>query len=319
VAGSTTGTFAKNVALGGSDAFLAKLSSSGHLLWVRQFGTDGEDTVRGVAVSRDGQVYVTGFTSGAFDPFVNAGSTDGFLTRFTSGGTQKWTTQLGTTEHDELTGVTVSRNGEVFLSGETQGSYPTFVNQGDVDAVATEYDKDGVQQWLQQFGTTSFDHLQGVAVSKDGNLFAGGYTGGDLSIVNVGGADAFAVQMDTVTGALAWTRQFGTTEDESVAGVSVSKDGGVILGGSTYGSFLSFANAGGSDGFAAILDVTGTQLFFAQFGTASDETAAGVATAKRSGDPIVAGGTKGSFPGFVNAGNADIYAMDIASELFETL
>jgi len=310
VVGYTDGTFPKAASAGGVDGFLAKYTNHGTQLWVKQFGTTGDDLPRGIAVSSSGWVYVTGTTDGAFPDFLNAGGNDGFLAKFSSSGTRKWVVQTGTTADDELAGVAVSKAGDVYVTGETLGTFPALANSGDVDAVLMKFDKDGVKLWTTQFGTASFDHSLGVAVSKLGEVYAAGYTGGAFpTFANLGDADAFLAQYDSVTGTQVWMRQFGTAAEDHAVGVAVTKTGIVFAAGLTYGSFPTFANAGGADGFAAIYSSLGTQTDLEQHGTSGDENVAGVAVAK-SGDTVVAGGTQGSFPGFANAGNADVYVID---------
>ena len=71
---SSTGT--------GGDAFLAKIDSSGNLLWTKQIGTSSNDLSNSVAVDGDGKVYICGYTDGSLCG-ANAGSTDAFLIKFT--------------------------------------------------------------------------------------------------------------------------------------------------------------------------------------------------------------------------------------------
>ena len=44
----------------------------------------------------DGNVYVAGYTTGALDGNVNAGSNDIFVMKFDASGTHQWTVQRGT-------------------------------------------------------------------------------------------------------------------------------------------------------------------------------------------------------------------------------
>jgi hypothetical protein len=48
---------------GGCDAFVAKLSSNGSLLWVTYVGGSGGDYAQGIAVDSTGNAFVTGWTS----------------------------------------------------------------------------------------------------------------------------------------------------------------------------------------------------------------------------------------------------------------
>ena len=57
---------------GGSDAFVAKYSPAGALLWATYYGGSGADGARAIAVDPSGNVLVTGITSSLDLPVVNA-------------------------------------------------------------------------------------------------------------------------------------------------------------------------------------------------------------------------------------------------------
>src|SRR5204862_7347009 len=46
-----------------TDVFVAKLDSQGNVIYARQFGGSASDSAAGLAVGKDGSVYVTGATS----------------------------------------------------------------------------------------------------------------------------------------------------------------------------------------------------------------------------------------------------------------
>lgn len=79
--GHTHGAFEGSLNVGQSDIFLAKYNSTGSQKWVGQLGSEGSETVYGVAVDNMGYAYVTGFTNGNLDGNLNAGSIDIFLTQ----------------------------------------------------------------------------------------------------------------------------------------------------------------------------------------------------------------------------------------------
>ncbi|KAK3238292.1 hypothetical protein CYMTET_51687 [Cymbomonas tetramitiformis] len=105
------------------DAFLAKVSSGGSVLWGIEGGGLGTDLARTVAVGlgEDPDVFVGGtFTDHATfggDPLVGAGHTDAFLTKVSALGTMVWTHQAGGVEYDYGRGVAVDIEGDVYLTG----------------------------------------------------------------------------------------------------------------------------------------------------------------------------------------------------------
>lgn len=86
IAGLTQGTLGATNR-GGRDAFLAKYDARGEALWVRQWGTEGDDEARDIALTPSGDILVVGSTEGDLAA-LNAGGQDVFLARFTPDGQQ---------------------------------------------------------------------------------------------------------------------------------------------------------------------------------------------------------------------------------------
>ena len=70
---------------GSADAFLAKFSSNGELVWDKTWGGDGFDMVNAIAATNDGGCVLTGYTFNFGD-----GSGDAFIAKFTSNGELVW-------------------------------------------------------------------------------------------------------------------------------------------------------------------------------------------------------------------------------------
>ena len=133
---------------GETDAFLLKLDSGGkRLLFSTFFGGNNTDTGLRVAWHRaSGDAYVVGYTSsipfyttpGAFkttqSPF---GSSDAFITRFTSTGSVRYSTLFGgEVGWEDGTGLAVDVDGNVFVTGTTAS--PDFpVTPGAYQAICT--------------------------------------------------------------------------------------------------------------------------------------------------------------------------------------
>jgi hypothetical protein len=97
VSGSTNGD--PSVSFSGGQAFVAKLSNGGSLLWTREYGSGSEDFAGSLALDSAGNVYVGGTFQGSisFDSFTfNAGAgNDAFVIKLNSAGTCQWAHALG--------------------------------------------------------------------------------------------------------------------------------------------------------------------------------------------------------------------------------
>ena len=111
-------------------------------------------------------------------------------------------------------------------------------------------------------------------------------------------------------GAVIWTRQFGTSDEDTATSVAADASGNIIVAGYTYGA-LEGANVGCSDAFVRKLDSDGTVLWTRQFGTesvswmGSGDFATGVAVDGLE-NVVVVGYTWGALDG-PNAGESDAF------------
>src|SRR5205823_1936140 len=109
---------------GGSDAFVARYSPTGALLWARSAGGTGNDQGSGIAVDLAGNAYVTGSFSGTadFDPsaatsnLVSTGSLDAFAWKLDSQGNLAWARKLGGTGSDAGNGIALDSLGNVLVA-----------------------------------------------------------------------------------------------------------------------------------------------------------------------------------------------------------
>jgi hypothetical protein len=217
-------------------------------------------------------------------------------------GALRWTRQFGSTSIDLARGVATDANGNVYVTGHTDGALDG-PNAGEYDAILRAYDRDGQPLWTHQFGTTGVDFASGVAADADGNAYVTGYTGGALDGPNAGESDAFLRAYDR-EGQLLWTRQFGAADSEVANGVATDTNGNVYVTGYTDGA-LEGPNAGGADAFLRAYDRDGQTLWTHQFGTSLNDFADGVATGA-DGRVYVTGTTFGALDG-TNAGGRDAF------------
>jgi hypothetical protein len=204
--------------------------------------------------------------------------------------------------------VSVDDSG-VYIAGRTAGGIDPGNHQAGFDCFTQKYDHDGNLVWTELIGSVDRDEGFGIS-ADDSGVYVGGFTNGALpSQVNEGNWDAFVQKYDQ-DGTPAWTRQFGTTEDDSVRAV-VAHASGVYVGGHTRGD-LAGTNLGLADAFVRKYDVDGNVVWTRQFGSAVNERLVGVAV-NASGVYVVGATGLGNsphssaLPGQTSAGLVDAF------------
>jgi len=118
-----------------SDAFVAKFSPAGTLLWATFLGGSGDDYATRVAVDSSGSVVVTGWTRSLDFPVLNAvqstnrGGWDAFVSKLDPTGSKLiYSTYLGSPGDDGGYGLALDSSGNAYVTGSTQAGFTGFSN-----------------------------------------------------------------------------------------------------------------------------------------------------------------------------------------------
>jgi hypothetical protein len=233
---------------GGTDAVVISLDANGNELWVRQFGTSGNDTAYGVATDPTGNVYV----AGTFD-LLNPRS---FVSKFDASGNLQWTQQIATSQQNVALSIAADLTGNTYVTGWTRSS-PLAT-----DIQLLKYNPAGGLEWSRQIGSDGQDVGLKVAVDGLGAVFVTGYTTGNLFATNNGSStqDVFVMQYDG-NGNRLWEDQFGDVSDDSGRGIAFGMDGELYLAGTTSVSGPGVPIYGSSDVFLRTYDVEGQPIW----------------------------------------------------------
>ncbi len=282
--------------------------------WVHQFGTEvgpALDVAFNIEADSAGNVYVAGYAS-LLPGQTNPGAEDAFIRKYDGAGNELWTRQFGSEACDVALGVATDASG-VYVAGYTRAS---FAGQpyagGSSDAFVRRYDAGGNALWTRLFGTEGAD-IAGTVFAHAGGVYVAGLVYGALpGQTYYGEADTFLRRYDSA-GNEVWTRQFGSSEDDSPE-EAVADASGVYVVGTTRGSLPGYTNAGedegteghrGHDAFICKYDAAGNELWLRQFGTPPDDWLYRVSIS--ASGVYVGGYTWGALPGQTSAGNADAF------------
>jgi uncharacterized protein (DUF2147 family) len=231
--------------------FLSKRNTSdGSAIWTILDGTQNySDYVEGIDLDSVGNVYVAGYTTGAFEGTNNA-TYDIFLAKYNASGTRQWVRQWGSTTNDYGHSVAVDGSDNIYVTGSAGGNIDGQTALGGDDVFLTKFNSSGTKQWTKLFGTSDLDRAYGITIDNSSNIYLTGVTLGSLGGgTNLGQGDVFLMQCDSA-GTQVWTRLLGTTATDIGTGAAFNiSDGYIYVTGNTSGNLDGNINAGGLDVF----------------------------------------------------------------------
>jgi len=175
------GTGATLTNSGGSDAFLAKYSSAGAVIWATRIASTGGDGGGGVATDSAGNVFVIGGYSAALTLYNTGGGTgatltisgsyDAFLAKYSSEGTLTWATRSANVAQYK---VATDSAGNVVVCGYYPGT-PTMYNSDTTTGATLTFV--GVQDgYIAKYSSTGFITANTV--------YSGGYPASSTILVD---------------------------------------------------------------------------------------------------------------------------------------
>ena len=315
VAGYTSGPLG-GIDRGGLEGFLSRFGNIGPGTWTRQLGTRRNDSSYGVDTDEQGNVYLLSRTNGRLGG-ANAGiGNDVVFSKYDRTGSQLFQVQFGSFSLDNaFVDPSVNNAGDIIIAGYTSGGLGGPNANPDIipgtDAWIAKYDDNGNQLWLEQFGTPAGDETFGLDTDSEDNIYASGWTTGDLGGSNAGIYDIWLAKYDT-NGEQQWVEQFGTSNFDWSWDVATDLNDDTYITGWTLGD-LEGSNAGSYDIWVAKYDSDGNRLLLDQFGTAGDDAAVGVDT-DELGNYYLTGYTNGDLTGEGNAGSYDAWVAKYDSD-----
>jgi uncharacterized protein (TIGR03437 family) len=274
------------------DAFVAKFSPAGALVYLTYMGGSGDDSAAAIAVDSVGNAYVVGATTSTNFPLVNAFQTsfggmggrgrvrtgDAFAAKLNpSGNKLLYSTYLGGNQDDGALAVAIDNAGDAFVAGVTTSmNFPITSN-----AYQTFY-RGGLGEPLLDTGFPMWDP-----------------------------GDVFIAELDPTGGKVLFATYYGGTSDDVVSSIALDSSSNIYIGGCTISPDLPTTpgalqrNFGGSDlqnflghfgdGFVAKFNPTGSALTYSTyFGGEGDDCVQGIAV-DGTGSVYMAGNTSSMF------------------------
>jgi hypothetical protein len=249
-------------------------------------------------------------TSFEYVAFGTAGDTgDAFVRKYDAAREEQWSRAVASNQADYGQAIGLDSSGNVYASGVTNGEVTDYLASWDQDGFLVKYSPSGDRNWIRQFGTSSEDDAAALAVEPSGNVYVAGRTdgafdGNDTSIR----PDGYLRKYDT-SGAVLWTREFGSDQIDGTASVALGGVGNVYVGGTTWA-----VNRAPDDAYELVVrkfDVSGNGIWERTFGANTKGEGYGVVAANATG-VYMTGYTWGALPGQSNSGDADAFVLEMA-------
>lgn len=157
---------------GAFDGFVARLNSSGDLLWTRYLGGAGWERGGFIAIDAADNLLVTGGSSSLdFEGAANEnhGSFDAYVAKVSPPGSLLWSIYIGGADVDDGRAVSIDPPGDAMITGQTEswdfeGQNNTY-HLGESDAFAARVSSTGLQTAMSFLGGRGSDDGRGLAVS----------------------------------------------------------------------------------------------------------------------------------------------------------
>lgn len=266
---------------GDYDAFVAKYSPTGSLLWATYYGGSRKEIHNldhsAIAVSPSGSILIAGCTQSDDLPvtpnaFQRAKASslpagyDVFIAEFSSSGQLQWATYCGGNDNEDVFGITLDRQGNTYLVGHTSSDVipvtapaTAVVNPKPTksqDVFVFKLSPNRTPLWVFFIGGSSFEYATGVVADASGGIYVCGYTqsanfptygSAIYQPIKTAGNDGYVLKLDGL-GRLLWCTFIGGNGEDycSTIAIDSSFDRRVLVGGTTASSDMWYRSVEGS-------------------------------------------------------------------------
>jgi hypothetical protein len=298
---------------GNYDAFTAKFSPDGKLLWVRVKGGTGSDYGHGIAIDSKGHVVITGAIGGQF-----------FCTKYDAEGREIWHRTPSGKVSGSGHGIAMDGKDHIYIGGSASGA-GTFgkvaIESKTSAALVLKLTPEGEGEWVNLIPGTTTAIYHEIACDSQGRVWGVGMFKGSVSVAGQtfqGGTekdyDGLIVHLD-VAGQVQWAKHMHGPGTDYCLGVTTDDHGTAFVCGDfnqdTVLAGHALSTRGSGDIFLAAFDVKGGLLWVQQAGGKLNDSAYPITF--RAPDEIIIAGALSTPATFgthevTKSGSSDLYA-----------
>ena len=237
-----------------ADIFVLKYSKNNQLIWANRIGNTNGGFAGKIAVSENGDVYVSGEYTGTLSlgTFIlnPIGFQDIFIIKYNSNGSVLWAKNAGGSDSDWGGEGLVADHTGVYLTGGFSGT-ATFgstilTSAGSFDMFLTKLDQNGVFLWAIKGGSSASD--RGISLAKDelGNIYVGGIyhanaSFGSFLVTNSGNSDGFIAKYSS-NGTVLWVNRISGSIYDWINQIAIDNSGNVYAAGVIQSNTTFYSN-----------------------------------------------------------------------------
>jgi fibronectin type 3 domain-containing protein len=256
-----------------SDVFIAKLDSSGNVIWAKQAGGLGNDFGEAICADESGNPIIAGSFKGIafFDSVkIDAGiSQKMFIAKYDALGNIIWVNggeiSNGT---EEGFGIATDVSGNILVTGAFDGTADfgssVLTSAGYTDMFIAKYDSKGKVIWVKQAGGLGHQFGTDIVCDGIGNVFVTGTFENELVfeqnvLTGFGDTDVFIAKFNPM-GELLWAKQAGNPDYDFVYDISAAASSecsiiGRFRNSAAFGT-CTVVSSGGDDVYVASISET---------------------------------------------------------------
>jgi len=193
---------------------------------------------------------------------------------------KQWDHRFGGTSYENISAIIQTFDGGFILGGTSYsgvGGDKSEPLQGATDYWIVKTDAMGIKQWDKNFGGIDTDWLTTIQQTTDGGYILGGSSysgiGGDKTEPSQGGNDFWIIKTDAFGNKL-WDKNFGGSDQDNLAALQQTSDGGYILSGYSASGISGDKTQplqGLSDYWIVKTDALGNKLWDIDIGGSNDD------------------------------------------------
>lgn len=256
------------------DMVIIKVDAFGSVSWAKRNGNTGDEYVRDIVVSADGNdAYFTGDfsgTSGFGISIPSNGFSDLYVARITYNGIFGLFNRFGGAGSEQGNAITIDAANNIYLTGSIGaltifGSYSLTPSSSDIFIAKLPASNFNAVTWAYNYGSSGDDYGNDITLDAGSSIYATGSFNGSASfgaynVSSTSAADMFVVKMNA-SGVAQWAKSGGGAGDDTGNKIAVNTATDVVVSGTirssaTFGG-IGVGNLGLNDIFVTKLSPAG--------------------------------------------------------------